>query len=117
MPETHKPSPLTLSRRAFLQLSAAGAIAACTGCSGREPRIGLALGGGGAKGLAHILMLETLDELGDRPWHMARMESRWWLWKATQDQAHLAESWRLLKHLCAHAPKEYRETVQGGPKG
>jgi len=67
MPETHKPSPLTLSRRAFLQLSAAGAIAACTGCSGREPRIGLALGGGGAKGLAHILMLETLDEMGIRP--------------------------------------------------
>ena len=67
MPETHKPSPLTLSRRAFLQLSAAGAIAACTGCSGREPRIGLALGGGGAKGLAHILMLEALDEMGIRP--------------------------------------------------
>ena len=67
MSETHKPSPLTLSRRAFLQLSAAGAIAACTGCSGREPRIGLALGGGGAKGLAHILMLEALDEMGIRP--------------------------------------------------
>jgi NTE family protein len=30
-------------------------------------RIGLALGGGGAKGLAHILMLEALDELGMRP--------------------------------------------------
>ena len=30
-------------------------------------RIGLALGGGGAKGLAHIPILETLDELGVRP--------------------------------------------------
>jgi NTE family protein len=30
-------------------------------------RIGLALGGGGAKGLAHIRILETLDELGARP--------------------------------------------------
>jgi NTE family protein len=30
-------------------------------------RLGLALGGGGAKGLAHVLMLEALDELGVRP--------------------------------------------------
>lgn len=30
-------------------------------------RIGLALGGGGARGLAHIPMLEVLDELGIRP--------------------------------------------------
>jgi NTE family protein len=29
--------------------------------------IGLALGGGGARGLAHIQVLETLDELGIRP--------------------------------------------------
>jgi NTE family protein len=31
------------------------------------PRIGLALGGGGARGLAHIAMLEAFDELGIRP--------------------------------------------------
>lgn len=31
------------------------------------PKIGLALGGGGAKGLAHILMLEAFEELGLRP--------------------------------------------------
>ena len=51
----------------------AAAVVACTGCIGlsREPRIGLALGGGGAKGLAHILILETLDELGIRPHVMA----------------------------------------------
>ncbi|MDX2266400.1 MAG: patatin-like phospholipase family protein [Hyphomicrobiales bacterium] len=30
-------------------------------------RLGLALGGGGARGLAHIPMLEALDELGVRP--------------------------------------------------
>lgn len=35
------------------------------GSGGR--RIGLALGGGGAKGLAHILMLQTLDAAGVRP--------------------------------------------------
>ena len=33
--------------------------------------IGLALGGGGAKGLAHIVMLELLDELGLRPKRIA----------------------------------------------
>jgi len=32
-----------------------------------QPSIGLALGGGGARGLAHILMLEVFDELGVRP--------------------------------------------------
>lgn len=34
---------------------------------GPPKTIGLALGGGGAKGLAHIPMLEVLDELGVRP--------------------------------------------------
>jgi NTE family protein len=32
-----------------------------------RPSIALALGGGGARGLAHMLMLEVLDELGLRP--------------------------------------------------
>src|SRR5262245_13873447 len=31
------------------------------------PRIGLALGGGSARGLAHIVVLEALDDLGLRP--------------------------------------------------
>jgi NTE family protein len=31
------------------------------------PRIGLALGGGGARGLAHILVLEVFDEFGIKP--------------------------------------------------
>lgn len=33
----------------------------------RERRIGLALGGGGARGLAHIAILEAFDELGLKP--------------------------------------------------
>lgn len=32
-----------------------------------SPRIGLALGGGGARGLAHIHVMEVLDELGLKP--------------------------------------------------
>jgi NTE family protein len=34
---------------------------------GSHPSFGLALGGGGARGLCHALMLEALDELGIRP--------------------------------------------------
>jgi len=33
----------------------------------RVPSIALALGGGGARGLAHVLMLEAFDELGIKP--------------------------------------------------
>lgn len=32
-----------------------------------QPRVGLALGGGGARGLAHILVLEVFDEFGIKP--------------------------------------------------
>ena len=60
---------MTLSRREFLLFSIAGLAAVSIGCTRKDlPRIGLALGGGGAKGLAHILVLETLDELGIRPY-------------------------------------------------
>ena len=38
-----------------------------TGRPIRTPTIGLALGGGGARGLAHIAMLEAFDELGVKP--------------------------------------------------
>ena len=62
-----------LSRRKFLLFTAGTLLlAACgEGVRGRAPRIGLALGGGGAKGLAHIPMLEALDELGIRPHRIA----------------------------------------------
>ena len=65
----HPSPPRTLSRRDFLWLAAGSVALACAGCSRQpaEPRIGLTLGGGGAKGLAHILMLEALDEQGIRP--------------------------------------------------
>lgn len=35
--------------------------------SASEPSVGLALGGGGARGLAHIHVIEAFDELGIRP--------------------------------------------------
>jgi len=31
-------------------------------------KLGIALGGGGAKGVAHVLMLEALEELGWQPY-------------------------------------------------
>lgn len=37
------------------------------GSGNSRPKLGLALGGGGARGLAHVLMLEVFDELGIRP--------------------------------------------------
>jgi len=37
----------------------------------KDPKIGLALGGGGAKGLAHILALQVFDQLGLRPHRIA----------------------------------------------
>lgn len=36
-----------------------------------QPRLGIALGGGGAKGLAHVSMLEALDEMGLKPHRIA----------------------------------------------
>ncbi|PCJ95957.1 MAG: patatin [Hyphomicrobiales bacterium] len=37
----------------------------------KTPKISLALGGGGARGLAHIVVLEALDDLGVRPTSIA----------------------------------------------
>ncbi len=37
------------------------------GVPARTPTVAVALGGGGARGLAHVLMLEALDELGIKP--------------------------------------------------
>ncbi len=59
-----------LSRRSFLALAAGVLLLGC-GRDREWPRIGLALGGGGAKGLAHIVMLEAFDELGIRPHRIA----------------------------------------------
>jgi NTE family protein len=60
-----------MKRRQFLKLSIATSL--LVGCDWFKPhgRIGLALGGGGARGLAHIPMLEVLDELQLRPHRIA----------------------------------------------
>lgn len=61
-------------RRRFLRRSVAVCGLLCApGSPARAatPRVGLALGGGGAKGLAHLPMPELLDELGIRPARVA----------------------------------------------
>ena len=60
-----------MNRRDFLKLGlASGLLASCDAWkTGGD--LGLALGGGGARGLAHILMLEVLDELKIRPHRIA----------------------------------------------
>ncbi len=60
-----------LSRREFLALSLAALLVSACGRLDRRPRVGLALGGGGAKGLAHIAMLEVFDELQLKPYRIA----------------------------------------------
>ena len=56
-----------MNRREFVKLSLAmGLLGGCRG-AGRRGKIGLALGGGGARGLAHVPMLEVFDELRIRP--------------------------------------------------
>lgn len=64
------PLNIGLTRRTFLTLAVGNLLSGCSKPS-MWPRIGLALGGGGAKGLAHIVMLEALDELGIRPHRIA----------------------------------------------
>lgn len=61
----------TMNRRDVLKLLLASSLLTACARRGEAPRIGLALGGGGAKGLAHIPMLEVLDELGLRPQRIA----------------------------------------------
>lgn len=67
----------TLSRRRFLtNLSGATLIPTLSSplvlpARAGGDRIGLALGSGGANGLAHIIVLETLEELGLRPARIA----------------------------------------------
>jgi len=60
-----------LSRRGFLAASLAALVVSACGRLDRQPRVGLALGGGGAKGLAHIAMLEVFDELQLKPYRIA----------------------------------------------
>lgn len=50
---------------------AAALLAGCDRVVGPGDKIGLALGGGGARGLAHVPMLEVLDELRVRPDYIA----------------------------------------------
>ena len=69
--------PTPLSRRQFVSgISAISLAAVASGSTDAEgtadtghtgTRIGLALGSGGANGLAHVLMLEALEEEGVRP--------------------------------------------------
>jgi NTE family protein len=60
-----------MNRRDFLKLTIASSLLASCDAWRTGDTVGLALGGGGARGLAHILMLEVLDELQIRPHRIA----------------------------------------------
>lgn len=64
------------NRRQVLGAMLTGTLAVALGSAAKgagtpEPRIGLALGSGGARGLAHIQVIEVLDKLGLRPHRIA----------------------------------------------
>ncbi|MFN2350109.1 MAG: patatin-like phospholipase family protein, partial [Thioalkalivibrio sp.] len=59
--------PVDRGRRSALKLMLASALAPLAAGAEARPKIGLALGSGGARGLAHVLVFEVLDELGLRP--------------------------------------------------
>ena len=59
--------PVSWTRRKTLGFILASALAPSVLANERSPRIGLALGSGGARGLAHLLVFELLDDLGLRP--------------------------------------------------
>jgi serine/threonine protein kinase/tetratricopeptide (TPR) repeat protein len=65
---------------------------------------------GGDRGKA----LEVLREFGPSASHYTRLETRFLLWRATGDRAHLEEAHRLLIHLRDHAPAESRESLMRG---
>src|SRR5688572_6929314 len=53
---------------AMVQPEAAATVPAAAACGAREagdtrPRIGLALGGGGARGIAHVSVVKKIEEL------------------------------------------------------
>jgi NTE family protein len=60
-----------MNRRDFLKLGLASSLLGSCDAWKTGGRLGLALGGGGARGLAHILMLEVLDDLGISPHRIA----------------------------------------------
>src|SRR5947209_12996816 len=79
MPAPTQPSTKLSGQKAFAEETSAGARCRATTrveeltmdrawpALGRPPRVAVALGGGGARGIAHVLALESLDELGIRP--------------------------------------------------
>ena len=58
---------LTINRRGLLAGAAAGLATAGRTSAASSGEFSIALGGGAARGLAHIVVLESLDELGVKP--------------------------------------------------
>ena len=63
MTGTRASRPSRCRRRAAALILAAAALAACADAAAARPRIGLVLGGGGARGGAHLGVLEVLEEM------------------------------------------------------
>lgn len=90
------------------------------------PKIGLALGGGGARGLAHIPVLEAFDDLGIKP-HAIAGSSIGAIFGAGYASGHsgeelreialalFADSNKVLGRLWQLRPKRIKDVFRGGP--
>ena len=66
-------------RRVAAGAAAGGRRRAAAAGAAAPPRIGLALGGGAARGFAHIGVIQVLEENGIRPtWWSAPRPAAWW---------------------------------------
>ncbi len=91
-----------------------------------HPKIGLALGGGGARGLAHIPVLEAFDDLGIRP-HKIAGTSIGAIFGAGYAAGHsgedlreialdlFADSNKVLSRFWKLGPKRIRDLFRAGP--
>ncbi|WP_297840403.1 patatin-like phospholipase family protein [uncultured Roseibium sp.] len=91
-----------------------------------SPRIGLALGGGGARGLAHIPVLEALDDLGIKPVRIngtsigALMGAAYASGRSGQEIRDIAleifaDRNSVLSRLWQLRPRKFADVFRGGP--
>ncbi|QDG79157.1 patatin-like phospholipase family protein [Labrenzia sp. PHM005] len=90
------------------------------------PKIGLALGGGGARGLAHIPVLEAFDDLGIKPYKIAGTSigsiigAGYASGRSGEDLRRIvldlfADNNKVLNRLWQLRPKRFKDVFRAGP--
>jgi hypothetical protein len=68
----------------------------------KPPTIGLALGGGAARGFAHIGVIQVLEEAGIRPDLVIGTSAAWW--RRSMRRARAGQSWQCWRSRWTRAP-------------